>query len=191
MNQAGPARRSLDLACGVNKRPGAIGMDLYPVAGVDVVADFDRLPLPFRNDAFDDVYGSHVIEHAHSLVGLLGELHRIAKPGARIVLVTPHYSAHGSWGDPTHRWHLSTRTFTYFGEGHGFAYYTHVRFRTVTLTVTFPSVWHTLGVQWLLNLENRHRALRFLRKFWEEYLSFVIRAKELHVVLEVVKHSNG
>jgi len=179
--------RALDLACGVNKRVGAIGMDLYRVPGVDVVANFDHLPLPFRSDVFDEVYGSHVIEHAQSLVGLLVEVHRIAKAGARIFFTTPHYSAHGSWGDPTHRWHLSTRTFTYFGEGHGFMYYTHGRYRTVSLTVTFPSVWRTLGVQWLVNLENRYPGLRFLRKFWEEYLAFVVRAKEMRVVLEVVK----
>jgi len=179
--------RILDVACGPNKRIGAVGFDLFPVPGVDLVANFDGPHLPFRDDSFDEVYASHVVEHAGSVVSFLNEIHRVARAGALVHIVTPHYSWHGSWSDPTHRWHLNTRTFTYFSAEHGFAYYTHACFRTVSLTIRFPSVWRTLGVQHLLNLENRHRNLRFARKFWEEYLAFVIRAKDMHAVLEVVK----
>lgn len=181
--------RILDVACGRNKRPGAIGVDLYLVDGVDLVADLDRPPLPFRDDVFDEVHASHVIEHMRSVTATLGEIHRIARSGARVYIATPHYTWHGSFGDPTHHWHLSTRTFAYFTDASYFGYYTHARYRIVSLTVTMPSVWRRLGFQWLLNLENRHRQLRFIRKFWEEYLSFVIRAKEMRVVLEVVKDS--
>lgn len=180
-------RRVLDVACGPNKRPGAVGFDLFAVPGVDLVANFDGPHLPFRNDAFDEIWAAHVIEHAASLVHILGELHRIARPGALVHIVTPHYSAHGSWSDPTHHWHLNTRTFTYFSAEHGFAYYTRARYDTVALRVRFPSLWRALGVQLLVNLENRYRACRFLRKFWEEYLAFVIRAKDMTATLAVIK----
>lgn len=181
------APRILDVACGRSKVPGAVGLDLYRVDGVDVVADIDGGALPFRGDTFAEVHASHIVEHVRSIPDLLGEIHRVARHGARVHIATPHYSWHASWVDPTHRWHLSTRTFSYFVTDHFSAHYTQARFRSLRLTITMPSLWRVLGVQALLNLENRHRAWRFIRKGWEEYLSFVIRAKEMRVVLEVVK----
>ncbi|MBI1817186.1 MAG: class I SAM-dependent methyltransferase [Deltaproteobacteria bacterium] len=186
-----PRRHTLDVGCGRSKRAGAIGVDLFPVAGVDVVADADRPPLPFRDDTFDEVNASHIIEHVQSLPDFMGEIHRVARPGALVCIATPHFSWIASWTDPTHRWHLSTRTFMYFTEGHFSAHYTHARYRCVSLTVSMPRVWRRLGLQILLNLENRHRGFRFVRKFWEEYLAFIIRAKEMRAVLEVVKDPPG
>lgn len=160
-----------------------------PVDGVDVVADVDKPPLPFRDDTFDEVHASHVIEHVQSIPNLMREIHRVAKPGALVYVATPHYSWHASWVDPTHRWHLSIRTFNYFAADHDSAYYTGARFRFVSLTLSMPKLWRRLGLQVLLNLENRHRAFRFIRKFWEEYLAFVIRAKEMRAILEVDKRA--
>jgi hypothetical protein len=39
----------------------------------------------------------------------------------------------------------------------------------------------------LVNLDERWPALRFTRKFWEFYLSTILRGKELWFELEVVK----
>lgn len=181
------AARALDVACGRNKAAGAIGIDLFPVAGVDVVANIDQGWFPFRDGTFDSVRASHVIEHVQSIPHLMAEIHRVAKPNALVQVSTPHYSWHAAWADPTHRWHLSTRTFLYFSEGHFSTYYTNARFRCISLTLSMPSVWRALGLQWLLNIENRVRALRFIRKFWEEYLAFLVRAKEMRAVLQVVK----
>jgi len=140
---------------------------------------------------FTTIHATHVIEHVQSIPHLMGEIHRVAAPDALVHVSTPHYSWHAGWADPTHRWHLSTRTFLYFGEGHFSTYYTNARFRCVSLTLSMPSLWRCLGVQWLLNIENRVRALRFIRKFWEEYLAFMVRAKEMRAVLQVVKDGRG
>ena len=45
----------------------------------------------FRDDFFDAVVVSHVIEHVHDPVSLLTECRRILKPGGKIVLLTPNY----------------------------------------------------------------------------------------------------
>ena len=177
----------LDLACGQHKVAGAIGLDLAAVPGVDVVADIERGALPFRSDTFETVHASHVIEHVQSIPQLMREIHRVARAGARVHIATPHYSWHASWVDPTHRWHLSVRTFSYFAEEHFSAYYTGARYRVVALQLSMPRLWRRLGIEYLLNLENRHRAFRFARKFWEEYLAFVVRGKEMRAVLEVIK----
>ena len=51
----------LDIGCGKNKKRGCIGLDLRKTGSVDVVADARKLP--FREEAFDHVYSSHLIEH--------------------------------------------------------------------------------------------------------------------------------
>ena len=55
-------RRVLDIGCGTNKVPGAIGMDVNPRTAADVIHDLDDLPYPFAENEFSEVIGRHVIE---------------------------------------------------------------------------------------------------------------------------------
>ncbi|MCS7079868.1 MAG: class I SAM-dependent methyltransferase [Chloracidobacterium sp.] len=183
----GRTPRVLDVGCGQRKQPGAVGLDRIPLPGVDVVHDLDARPYPFPDNTFDEIYARHVIEHVASVPEFLAELHRIAAPGARLYIATPHYSSLGSWNDPTHRWHFSAYSFDYFAAGHPGAYYAGGGFRVVSIEVTFLRLWRLVGVAWLVNAVNRRPRWRIFRKTWEEYLSFLIRARDIHVTLEVVK----
>ncbi|MFQ3582354.1 class I SAM-dependent methyltransferase [Chloracidobacterium validum] len=192
--QQAPRRREaqkLDVGCGTRKQPGAIGLDRIALPGVDVVHDLDVRPYPFPADTFDEIYARHVIEHVASVPDFLSELHRIAAPGARLHIVTPHYSSLGSWSDPTHRWHFSTYSFDYFAADHPAAHYAGGGFRIHRVEVTFLRLWRLLGVACLVNAINRHPRWRIFRKVWEEYLSFVIRARDIQVTLEAVKAGRG
>ena len=51
----------LDIGCGENKKEGSICIDLRKVDSIDIVADARFLP--FKNESFDHVYCSHLIEH--------------------------------------------------------------------------------------------------------------------------------
>jgi phosphatidylethanolamine/phosphatidyl-N-methylethanolamine N-methyltransferase len=53
----------------------------------------DALYLPFADDAFDHVFVSHVISVVSDPVRMLQEAQRVAKPGARIVIVNHFQSA--------------------------------------------------------------------------------------------------
>ncbi len=53
--------RLLDIGCGNRKRQGALGLDIQVTKDVEVIANARKLP--FRNEASDNVYSSHVIEH--------------------------------------------------------------------------------------------------------------------------------
>jgi hypothetical protein len=41
----------------------------------------------------------------------------------------------------------------------------------------------------ITNMDQRWPSFRFTRKFWEFYLSYIIRGKELHFEFEVVKRN--
>ena len=167
--------RALDVGCGPRRKmAGAVGLDVRPAPHVDVVHDLNLYPYPFESDEFDWVEMSHIIEHVDRPLQLMNEVHRIAKPGATIRIITPHYSSQTSYGDLEHFHHLG-----------------YVTFRTLTNTGLFKikahHIWFTdfyrvLGISWLAN--------RYPRR-WEKYLAFVLPALFVEVFLEVRKTSDG
>lgn len=74
---------TVDIGCGQNKRPGAVGIDCRPLPGVDLVCDFER-GLPFRTDSVSAVYMFHVIEHVRDLMAFMEELYRVLEPDAKV-----------------------------------------------------------------------------------------------------------
>ncbi len=173
--------RTLDVGCGRNKRPGAIGVDNNPNTAADALADINGGRLPFQDGVFDRVELIHVIEHVEDVVRTIEELHRVCRPGGIIRLETPHYTDFSSFCDPTHRWHLNSFSFRYFTEDGGFSYYSGARLRQRSLHVKMLKLWKLLGFELLVN---RSRAFR---KFWEFYLCYVIRGKAMVFEFEVIK----
>lgn len=174
--------RILDVGCGIKKYPGSIGIDNNPASNADVLCDLDRLPYPFRDSSFDVIRVIHVIEHVSNVIGAMEEFHRLARPGGRIVLVTPHYTDFSSFCDPTHRWHLNSYSFRYFGDDNaGFGYYSPVRLREIFVRVRLLALWRYVGLEFLVNHWSR------FRKFWEHYLCFVVRGKVMEFEFEVKK----
>jgi SAM-dependent methyltransferase len=172
----------LDVGCGRNKYPGAIGIDRNRDAAADVICDLDRVPYPFCDGRFDQIRVTHVIEHVADVIATMEELHRLCRPGGRIVVVTPHYTDFSSLCDPTHRWHLNSFSFKYFAERNGgFGYYTRARMREVRVEVKLLRLWRWLGFEFAVN---RSRAFR---KFWEYYLCFLVRGKVIEFELEALK----
>jgi ubiquinone/menaquinone biosynthesis C-methylase UbiE len=180
--------KTLDIGCGKHKTPGAIGMDLNPRTGADVIHDLNRVPYPFPDNEFDLIIANQVIEHVDDVLAVVAELYRIARPGALIRLDTPHFSDIASYTDPTHKHHLTTESFAYFtGQRPDFDFYSDVRLRPRLIRVTMLKLWRITGWELLVNSCNRYPALRFLRRFWEQYLCFVIRGKTIYFEFEVIK----
>lgn len=184
MRDRAQSRHVLDLGCGRNKAPGSIGLDVNPDAtGTDVLADINGY-LPFQDASFDEVRAVHVIEHARDILRTMAEIHRVSRPGAEVYLVTPHYSDANSWRDPTHRWHLNSYSFRFWtteGLHHTRHWYTRLELREVWLHIEFARIWKWAGIQWLVN------RFEWFRRFWEFYLCFVIRGKQMEFKFEVVR----
>jgi SAM-dependent methyltransferase len=176
--------RILDVGCGRNKFPGAIGIDRNADTRADVLCDLDHFPYPFLDHSFDRLQAIHVIEHVQDVIRTMEEFHRLVRNGGTIRIETPHYTDFSSWCDPTHRSHLNSFSFRYFGDDNaGFGYYSKCRFREISVHVRLLAFWRWLGFEFLVNHFARYR------RFWEHYLCFVVRGKVMQFEFEVVKES--
>jgi predicted SAM-dependent methyltransferase len=179
---AGESKRVLDVGCGRNKYPGAVGIDInVDATAVDVICNVNR-PLPFRDDTFDHIYASHIVEHVEDVIAFMTELHRVARPGGTVFIATPHHTDFSSWRDPTHRWHLNTYSFVYFDRFHGERFwYTRTELRHQSIHVEMARPWKWLGLQWLVNHSEG------VRRLWEMYFCYLLRGKQMDFMFEVVK----
>lgn len=107
-------RQVLDIGCGRNKFSGAKGIDFAANAEADIRHNLNVFPYPCATSSFDAILLRNVIEHLGYIVGLMDEIHRIGRPGADVVITTPHFSSLYSYQDPTHVRHLALESMDYF-----------------------------------------------------------------------------
>ena len=127
----------IDLGCGDNKIEGAIGVDVRPGPGVDVVCDLER-GLPFKSGCAHIVSASHILEHMRDMIGLMEEIFRICRPNAVVEIVAPYYTSQGAFRDPTHLRYLSEDTFLYFEPPTGYGIRTHFRIEKIRFGTRRP-----------------------------------------------------
>jgi hypothetical protein len=167
----------LDIGCGSSKTPGAVGIDILPATGVDIVHDLNKLPWPLEANRFQRIVCSHVLEHLTDLVGVLNEMHRVSRNGAHVQIITPHFSSLNSWEDPTHTRHFARRSFSFFDTQSKHCY-TNLRMKTRSVELSFGGgLWDAMG----------KLQYKCFPDLWEKHFCFVWRARNLTVELEVVK----
>ena len=175
---------SIQLGSGLcAKIKNAINVDINPQTQPDVVCDLNNFPYPFESNTFEVVIALSVIEHLEDFFGVMGEIHRIAKNGASVYVLVPHFSSAGLYVDPSHRQHLSARSCDYFIEDtpieKDFGFYVPYRYKRIKQYVELSGVYnYILPLRWLVS----HNP-----GFWEEYLCYIIRGKGIFWELEVVK----
>lgn len=167
----------LDIGCGSAKTPGAVGMDISAETDADIVHDLDVFPYPVEDGSFDQILLQDVIEHVREPIHVFEELHRIARPGARIQLRTPHFSSVLAYGDPTHRHYFSRLAIESLAEPR-FAHYTDVRFRVVHISLDLWLPFRLIGLE---RLANRIPSL------YEKYLAFRFPTMNIRAEFEVLK----
>ena len=171
----------LDLGCGKKKQEaGAIGLDREAGSEADVLAELSRFPWPLRDECADRIYLSHFLEHQPEILRTMREVHRIARPGAEVIIATPHFSSADSYTDPTHLHHLAF---------HSFDYFTRESFQDFTYSAGgFRILDRQIDFGGNLLFDNLGRlAARISVDFYEKHLAWIFPARNLFCRLEVVK----
>lgn len=109
----------LNVGCGRMVLPGWINLDLRAGPGVDIVFDIERCALerlPLEDDSVQDFLLSHVLEHVHAPLPMMQELHRVARPGAKMMVRCPYGASNDADEDPTHVRRIFEGSFGYFGQ---------------------------------------------------------------------------
>ena len=96
----------LNMGCGHNKLRDFINVDSSPYFEPDVVHNLERAPWPWPDSSADEVMFIHSLEHmgqsAGVFLGIMMELYRICKDGAKVTIHVPHPRHEHFIGDPTH-----------------------------------------------------------------------------------------
>jgi predicted SAM-dependent methyltransferase len=96
----------INIGCGNKRLPGFTGVDKYPCVGADLLCDATRV-LPLKDDSVEEVLMDNFIEHVLDVPALMKEVLRVCRAGAKVTVITPHFTALASWRDPTHLHHFS------------------------------------------------------------------------------------
>ena len=96
----------LNLGCGFNKLDGYVNVDKFETCAPDRVVDLEQTPWPFETSSVDEIQMIHVLEHLGAtpdlFLGIIKELYRVCRPGARIRIEVPHPRHEHFLNDPTH-----------------------------------------------------------------------------------------
>jgi SAM-dependent methyltransferase len=96
----------LNLGCGFNKKDGYVNVDKFETCAPDRVVDLEQTPWPFETSSVDEIQMIHVLEHLGAdtdvFLAIVKELHRVCRPGARVLIEVPHPRHETFLNDPTH-----------------------------------------------------------------------------------------
>ncbi|MBW4549911.1 MAG: class I SAM-dependent methyltransferase [Aphanocapsa sp. GSE-SYN-MK-11-07L] len=103
----------VDLGCGTKKTAGFLGVDIFPAAGVDIVADLNQ-GFPFNDSCVAELRAYDFIEHLPDRISTMNEIWRVCQPGAQVDLFVPSTDGRGAFQDPTHVSYWNINSFMYY-----------------------------------------------------------------------------
>lgn len=176
--------RILDVGCGWRKVEGAVSVDIRTQTKPGVCCDLDVdgkviRHFPFRDDTFDEVHILQTIDHFAHIVPVMVEVHRVAKPGAKLVITVAHASSIYSWSDPVHYLHLTSRSFLCFTDHPKYGgTYTDKLFRQKEFHFIFSKSVVSLIPRFLCFLSPR---------VYEKHFSWTFPANDMYFEFEILK----
>jgi len=103
--------KKLNLGCGNDIKKDYLNVDFEKIPGIDLVYDLNKLPHPFKDNQFEEINMSNILEHLDNPFEIMKEIHRISKAGAKITIRAPHFSSNNVWGDLQHKRGFNTDSF--------------------------------------------------------------------------------
>lgn len=172
----------LNVGCGFLTFKDHVNLDIVKVEGVNVVHDLEKFPYHFKDDQFDEIFCSHVVEHIENIVGLMREFQRIGKKGAKIRIIVPYFASPNAWRDPTHKRVFTYNTFNYFD---GCYYFNDINLKVVKRKIIFLS---NTGFMYS-KLDFINYIINIFPQIYERFFCYtpLLTCSEIHYLLEVQK----
>jgi SAM-dependent methyltransferase len=95
--------KKLNFGCGNDIKDGWDNVDIQKSPRVVKSFDFNKFPYPIKENTYDYIYASCVLEHVDDVEKVISELWRISKNRGIIHIVVPHYTNKGAYSDLQHR----------------------------------------------------------------------------------------
>jgi SAM-dependent methyltransferase len=135
-------QNKLNLGAGADRKPGYVNLDWTPAAAPDVLHDLNKFPYPFAENTFDLVEAAHVLEHLDRPFDAMREIHRIMKPGGRLLLKVPHFSRGFTHAEHQHGFDVTFPL--YFNPSFTMSGYTGASFELAALRLRWLAFSHLL-----------------------------------------------
>jgi SAM-dependent methyltransferase len=171
--------KKLNLGCGRDILKDYINLDIVKLPGIDIIHDLNKIPYPFKDNEFNEIYCNHVLEHVDDLIKTMEELKRISKPNAIIIIKGPHFSCGINYRDPTHKRAFSYFTFNYFDNS--FIEYNLPQFKVIerklNMARTKPKI-----LNYMFN-----PILNLMPSIYERFFCWILPVSEVSFKLKVIK----
>ena len=178
----------LDIGCGRDKLPGAIGIDSNPRSHADVVHDLDVRPWPLPDSKFEHVRAQDVLEHVADFFGVMEEVYRVCKDGAIVDVRMPFMSSLNFATDPTHRRSGTSGSFDYFDRKKPMGQYAYTDANLELIEFHYGRFYHGIPgflmklVDWfVVPLCQRYRVV------YEHYFAYIYPMHDISYRLRVRK----
>jgi len=178
----------LDLGCGKDKLPGAVGMDMNLASHADVIHDLDERPWPFEDNRFEHVRAQDVLEHVADFMGVMEEIHCVCRAGASVLVRMPFMSSVNFTTDPTHRRAGTSSTFDYFDPESTLGQYSYSKAHFKLREFHYGRFYHGSHVSHMRRWDKR--LVPWLEKhsvIYEHYFAYWYPMHDITYQLEVIK----
>ncbi len=158
----------LDIGCGINKVPDAVGLDIDSHSHADIIHDLNAYPYPIKDNEFNTIYAKHIIEHLDDPEGFIKEIYWILAPQGQVFIETPHFTSYVAYSEPQHKLPFSYFMLKNISDKIGF--------QSINISFTFYKTFRMVGIKALAN--------RFPRNY-ERFWTYIFPAENL--ILTAVK----
>lgn len=180
----------LELGCGSAKHdPLAVGIDVLPAGGVDIVNDALTVLRELPDASVDRISSYHFLEHIDEPEAVVREAARVLRTGGLFEAEIPYFANPWFYSDATHRTHFGLYTFAYWVESTPYRRKTP-HYREPAPFEMLPAVYHfkssrpfygrhvlKMAIGWGPNVS------RWTQEFYEENLCWLFPAHEIRYVL--------
>ena len=165
----------LNLGCGFDKKEGYVNCDISKDVGADLVFDIEG-NFPFKDNSVDKITIVHTLEHTRNPLNVLKEMYRVCKNKALILIRVPYFSSESAFSMLDHYSFYTWTSFDMLEENHPCHWQGIGNFKIIGKKLKWREFFYPFEL--LFNLFPR---------IYQELFCWIIPARELIVVLEVVK----